>query len=58
MALPLPQPIHTGKMAFEEFIHWGDETSFAEWIDGEYGYQTCLWLYGNKQKFIRDMTTL
>ncbi|HZT42695.1 MAG TPA: Uma2 family endonuclease [Chthonomonadaceae bacterium] len=35
MAQSLPHPIHPGKMTFEEFIHWGDETSFAEWIDGE-----------------------
>jgi Uma2 family endonuclease len=30
-----PKPIPPGKVSFEEFLQWGDEDTWAEWVDGE-----------------------
>jgi Uma2 family endonuclease len=30
-----PKPIPKGKVSFEEFLQWGDEDTWAEWVDGE-----------------------
>lgn len=35
MAQPLPHSLRPGKITFEEFLHWGDEDTYAEWVDGE-----------------------
>ncbi|TDA70386.1 MAG: Uma2 family endonuclease [Clostridia bacterium] len=29
------RPVPPGKMSFEEFLAWGDEDTWAEWVDGE-----------------------
>ena len=32
---PVPRPVPTDKVTFEEFLAWCDEETWAEWVDGE-----------------------
>jgi Uma2 family endonuclease len=35
LSRPVPRPIPTDKVTFEEFLAWCDEDTWAEWVDGE-----------------------